>query len=260
MLNRILYPSLVILPLSFFWILQTVFRDQDSKIHMLIVNLTFLGSLLLLERARSFSKEWNLNRGDLITDAVYLIIVFPIAFFLAEQASSFFGLVAIWPIDWPMPVQFVVALLIGEFFYYWVHRFSHENKYLWKLHEFHHRSLRVYSVNSAKFSFFDTFLGAMAYVLPLKLFGCPIEVYTYVMMFGAITGYLEHANIYYNAGPLNYLFNTAELHRWHHAVPEEIPTHNFGKALSIYDWIFSTAFVDNKKVPEVGLGKEQVST
>lgn len=246
------YIILLIGPFLFFQMLHQFWGQTWSQLNLTLTSLLFLGLLLLLERKKTYSPEWNKNKGDLKTDVLYSYLVFPIAFFIAEllmkNVKGFFA----WPSQWPAFIQIIIGLLIGEFFYYWYHRLGHSVPWLWRFHAFHHEPLRVYSVNSARFHFVDGFLGALAYLLPLQVLNCPSAIYTQIMLIGMITGYLEHANIEMNAGSLNYFFNSAEMHRWHHALPHETKAVNFGKALAIYDWIFGTALLRYDRVPEVG--------
>jgi sterol desaturase/sphingolipid hydroxylase (fatty acid hydroxylase superfamily) len=70
----------------------------------------------------------------------------------------------------------------------------------------------------------------------------------------ATTGLLEHVNIDFAAGPLNRLFNTAELHRWHHRMDIEQAMCNFGKMLSIWDGVFGTYYLPrDREIGDVGI-------
>jgi sterol desaturase/sphingolipid hydroxylase (fatty acid hydroxylase superfamily) len=57
-------------------------------------------------------------------------------------------------------------------------------------------------------------------------------------------GHFAHANVNVSLGPLNYLFNSPELHAWHHAHPDFGPLNrNFGMMFSVWDWAFGTAYL-----------------
>src|SRR5712692_1982808 len=55
-------------------------------------------------------------------------------------------------------------------------------------------------------------------------------------------------------GPLKYLVNSPEMHVWHHVHPDAgPPDRNFGITLSLWDWIFGTAYLPEGALPN-GLG------
>lgn len=254
------YLVLFTVPLSMFIFLQNNNFINDYRLSLLVINAVCLLLFLTLEQLIPFHKEWNQNQKDLGSDLILTFLALPGAFALAEFLLDFFlrDLNLSWPfVKWPIFFQVFIGLCFGEFFFYWFHRLGHQQSLLWSWHQVHHSRKRVYLLNSGSFHFIDGFIGAILYLLPLKILGCPQQVYALVLAIGLITGYLEHANIFFHAGPLNFIFNTAELHRWHHAVPEQCPPSNFGKALSIYDWIFKTISKPSIEVPVIGLELER---
>jgi ornithine lipid hydroxylase len=92
------------------------------------------------------------------------------------------------------------------------------------------------------------------YFLPLYLFAFPREVTVLFVSANIITGLLEHANIRFKAGPFNYVFNSAELHRWHHSQVFAEANQNFGKVLCVWDLVFGTWLGrDDQEMGDVGL-------
>lgn len=59
----------------------------------------------------------------------------------------------------------------------------------------------------------------------------------------AFFGMLNHANVRWRLGPLIYVFVGPEMHRWHHALDRDRRECNYGNNLSIFDWMFGTAYV-----------------
>jgi sterol desaturase/sphingolipid hydroxylase (fatty acid hydroxylase superfamily) len=89
--------------------------------------------------------------------------------------------------------------------------------------------------------------------------GAPPKVAGALPVMNAVTGLLEHANVAFSAGPLNYFFNTAELHRWHHSTDPVLSSRNFGKTLSHWDWVFGTAHSNTREeLKEVGVKTENI--
>jgi sterol desaturase/sphingolipid hydroxylase (fatty acid hydroxylase superfamily) len=65
-------------------------------------------------------------------------------------------------------------------------------------------------------------------------------------MFTLAVGHWNHSNIKVKLGPLKYIFNNPNMHMWHHAhdLPENKSTGvNFGLTLSIWDYLFKTAYM-----------------
>jgi len=78
------------------------------------------------------------------------------------------------------------------------------------------------------------------------------------MLFTAVHGMFQHANIALQLGPLNWIFSMAELHRWHHSRTREEAHSNFGANLILWDVIFGTRFLprDRTLPPDhVGFGQ-----
>jgi sterol desaturase/sphingolipid hydroxylase (fatty acid hydroxylase superfamily) len=62
-------------------------------------------------------------------------------------------------------------------------------------------------------------------------------------------------------GPLKYLFNSPQMHIWHHSIelPQGARGVNYGLSLSIWDYLFGTAWVPNNG-RDIRLGFEDVDT
>ena len=78
------------------------------------------------------------------------------------------------------------------------------------------------------------------------MIGFGIEHFFVVHMFSVFVGHLNHANLDWSYGKLGYVFNNPRMHIWHHAkaLPAEHPYGmNFGLTLSVWDYLFRTAYV-----------------
>ena len=103
--------------------------------------------------------------------------------------------------------------------------------------------------------------------LPLAMIGFGISDFLLVHLFTLTVGHLNHANIFLPLGRLQFLFNSPQMHIWHHAehLPEERLRQangvNFGLTLSIWDWIFGTAWMPaNRTGRDEKLGFPQVDS
>ncbi|MES2528642.1 MAG: sterol desaturase family protein [Bdellovibrionota bacterium] len=235
----------------------------EVQFKTLLFSLTFCvwGVILLQEHLAPFRDDWKRNRGDLFSDFLQSAIIFPLISELIYKGYNLLlsqPLKQFWPHSLPAPVQLLLILLIAEYAHYWYHRKSHRKKSLWHFHTIHHGVQRVYSVNSARFHIVDIIFNMLAYLAPLSLFGVSEEVFYSFLVINSITGLLEHANIKFEGGVLNYFFNTAQLHRWHHSEISRESQTNFGKVLCVWDLVHGTHFLpENRQVGSVGIGKRR---
>lgn len=217
------------------------------------------------EKKFPYRKDWQGDRGDLKTDIFQTFVTLPSGSKLSELVLP---LAIFWPVqflgNWlgfvPQTkemnfwAQLIIALLASEFCFYWFHRISHNWQPLWKLHEVHHAAERIYWVNSGRFHIVESFLGSFFYFLPLAILGFSPEVLASVISLSAVIGFMEHANIDVKTKIFNYVFNTVELHRWHHSNKIDESNNNFGKVLSVWDILFNTFHNDqSSEVKQVGV-------
>ena len=95
----------------------------------------------------------------------------------------------------------------------------------------------------------------------LLLLGAPRDVLLLVSAITAIIGMLTHCNIEMRCGPLNYVFNTPCLHRWHHSRVLEEGNRNYGENLVIFDILFGTYFNEDRRPPvDIGIAHPMPET
>lgn len=249
------------------------YLEPETLVWMpLMISIPLVIFLLLVERRFPYDSEWNINRGDFVGDLGQTFVTLPVAGRLIEFVLEWvLGIFIVTNYSLAPKFQFsgigmevihfVGVLLASEFCYYWAHRWSHKWSKLWNFHRVHHGAERVYWANSGRFHFVDALWGSFAYMLPIIVLGGNSNVGVYVISFSLVTGYLEHVNVAFTGGWLNYVFNTAQLHRWHHSEMESESNSNFGKALIVFDLIFGSYYLPNNKVVKnVGIENEKVPT
>jgi sterol desaturase/sphingolipid hydroxylase (fatty acid hydroxylase superfamily) len=219
--------------------------------------LTLAVVLFLLERAMPHEPEWNRSDGQMWPDlghtllsktAVQLLIIslaiVGIAEFLPEKGAAW------WPHHWPMWLQVAIGLVIAEFGLYWAHRWLHEWPALWRFHAVHHSVKRLWFWNTGRFHFGDTLVSVFFGLGTALLAGLPNDIIVWVSVITSYVGLLTHCNIEMRFGPLNYLFNTPGLHRWHHSTVIEEGNTNYGENLMLFDQLFGTFFNPDRRPPK----------
>jgi len=220
--------------------------------------------MTILERVHPYRREWNRSHGDFWVDVGYFfvtsftvlctttalnLLLIPLGGRLSHHAPFL-----VWPREWPLAAQVLLALLVAEFGHYWVHRLEHETPLLWRFHAVHHSAPRLYWLNAARFHPFDMMMSGVAGFGPLILLGCPEHVLAMFTLIGTIHNVFQHANIDVRLGPLNYVFSMAELHRWHHSRTVTEANANYGGHLIWWDMLFRTRFLPKDRRPPGNIG------
>jgi len=233
----------------------------------LVVMAVIAGSsvpMVLGQLVMPYEEEWRASPSDVSLDLLHMAstglttegwrsLTLGVMVGLAGWLSGQLGDVP-WPTAWPVPLQVGLALIVGDFGAYWVHRLCHRYDALWRVHAMHHSSSRLYMFSSGRNHPGNAVLAYGSQLLPLTLLGAPIEVLALMSVFTGVHGMLQHANIEMRHGLLNHIFATAELHRWHHAANRADSDTNFGSNLILWDWVFRTRHLPaDREVREVGL-------
>ncbi len=216
------------------------------------------------ERIYPHVPDWNRNHGDVKTDAAWLLsfpvtgplqgpivglIAIPAAAWLSTQLGS-----PLWPTHWHLAGQLALALVVVEFFQYWVHRLQHETDIMWRFHATHHSAPRLYWLNAARFHVVDIFFNGLAFGIPLAILGADERVLLLWVLASSIHGICQHANMKIRCGPLNWIFSMAELHRWHHSRLVRESNTNYGQTLILWDIVFGTRFLPAGRTPPADIG------
>lgn len=143
---------------------------------------------------------------------------------------------------WPWWLQFAVFLIVNDFARYWLHRAYHYSDFLWRFHRVHHTATEMDALSAFRVHLGETLIKYGLIVIPFYLLHVDRSV---VIIYGAIDvlkGFWHHANCRLTIGPLNYIFNSAELHWWHHSVEAKPMNSNLGSIFSIWDRLFGTFY------------------
>ncbi|GAC1574791.1 MAG: hypothetical protein NVS3B5_05300 [Sphingomicrobium sp.] len=167
-----------------------------------------------------------------------------------QQIWAYFGLsrrIVIPLADWLSPygvggaVAYIAILLaMTDFLRYWSHRAEH--RWLWPFHAVHHAQTELHVANSAGHPL-QVIPELLLVSIPLSLVqftgpGVPTLISAFVVL---MTMYI-HSPIDIHAGPLRRLIVDNRFHRIHHSIEERHVDRNFGIGLSIWDWMFRTAY------------------
>ena len=228
-----------------------------------VVSLALIPVCLGMEFAFPETPRWRIQRGEVFTDFLHMLISNPIpaavfrALFYGALVSASGAISAavgfdLWPLHWPLWAQAAYAVALAELANYWIHRGYHESR-LWPLHAVHHCSPRMYFLLSMRKHPFQSLLTYGGRLSVLWLAGVTEEAFALYTVLISANSYLQHSNLRMSTGPLGWVLATPELHRVHHSRrPEELNA-NYGDALILWDRLFGTC-----REPEGGVGHHDV--
>ena len=232
------------------------------------IYLCLVASLFFLERFMPHEMKWRESDGQLFADLAHTLLskgvvqalvafagVFGLTSLITPLTDDGYG---IWPREWPLWAQVILGMVMAEFGLYWAHRLAHEFHPLWRFHAVHHSVTKLWVVNTGRFHFIDSLESILMGTGVLIALGAPLEVVIWLSAITAYIGVLTHCNVEMNfVWPLSYIFNTPELHRWHHSKVLREGNKNYGENLMLWDLLFRTHFIDTGRRPPAKIGITQ---
>ncbi len=229
-----------------------------------------------LELAFPWRKNQAAIRADFWLDGFYMFFNFFLFSLIGYNAvsnvavaafSDFLGifgienLVAIQVASWPAWSQFLLLFVLADLIQWNVHRWLHHSPWLWEFHKVHHSVEEMGFAAHLRYHWMETIVYKSVQYIPLAMIGFGLDDFFILHLVTIVIGHLNHANVKITYGPLKYVFNNPVMHLWHHAkeLPEGSHGVNYGISLSIWDYLFGTAYIPNENANEP-LGFEQVET
>ena len=139
----------------------------------------------------------------------------------------------------------VIAFVLYDLSYYWLHRCHHEIKILWASHVVHHHG-EEFNLSTALRQTGTDFLFKWIFYCPLLFLGVPPEIFVTVAALNLIYQFWVHTEHIDRLGIIDYILVTPSNHRIHHAQNKEYVDANYGGVFIIWDRIFGT-FIDERK-------------
>jgi len=160
--------------------------------------------------------------------------------------------------------QVIILLTVSDFIEWCVHNLLHRNPWLWKIHRVHHSITIMDWIGNFRFHWGETIIYSTIKYLPLMLLAPHWQAVLVVAVMATAMGHLNHSNLNISWGPLRYVFNSSRMHIWHHEKKfRKSAGVNFGIVLSVWDWLFGTAYMPQTgadQPAEIGYyGQEKVS-
>lgn len=229
-----------------------------DTIRILCTTSVVLGALVIvaLERIFPYDKGQKLFREQFWSDlglysllqsyTLGIIISYLIEWIDSASGLSRLQIVSSWEVAW----QLLFFLVLHDLYIYWFHRWQHNSKYLWRIHEAHHSTHEVDWLSGSRSHSLEILINQTIEFSVIVLLGAPSEVALIKAAIDGIWGMYIHSNINVRSGRLQYIINGPEMHRWHHASDVDSHNKNFSTKLAIWDYLFGTSYFPKERKPQ----------
>ena len=162
------------------------------------------------------------------------------------------NLVAFQIASWPVWSQFLLLFVVADFMQWNIHRWLHYSPWLWEFHKVHHSVEQMGFAAHLRYHWMETIVYKSIQYIPLSMIGFGLDDFFILHLVTILIGHLNHANVKITYGPLKYVLNNPVMHLWHHAknIPAGSNGVNYGISLSLWDYLFGTAFIPNQNANE----------
>tara|TARA_B100000214_G_scaffold262948_1_gene194404 strand:- start:2276 stop:3529 length:1254 start_codon:yes stop_codon:yes gene_type:complete len=137
------------------------------------------------------------------------------------------------------PFTWIIAFLLYDLSYYWMHRMHHEIKILWATHSVHHHG-EDFNLATALRQTSTGWLWKWVFYMPMILLGVPVEVFIAVAGVNLVYQFWVHTEHIGHLGWMEKVFITPMNHGIHHAKNKEYIDANYGGVFIIWDRMFGT--------------------
>ena len=259
LIPSIAWPGLLVLCMA---IMAYGFTHGHPVLYFNLAYVVLIVTLFSLERWMPHEREWTKPDGQTLANILHTLSSKGTAQLLL-QFGGIVGLTelmqdsahGIWPHSWPLAAQVMLGIVVAEFPLYWAHRLGHEWPVLWRFHAVHHSVTKLWIVNTGRFHFVDSLYKIVLSVALLLALDAPSVVVIWFSAFTGFIGMLTHCNVEMRfVAPLSWIFNTPELHRWHHSKELREANRNYCENVMVWDILFGTYFRESHRRPPADIG------
>ncbi|WP_020399641.1 sterol desaturase family protein [Kordiimonas gwangyangensis] len=145
------------------------------------------------------------------------------------------------------PMMWVVAILLADFTYYWMHRAEHEVRLFWAYHVTHHSSPEYNLTTAFRLSWLEGVFEWLFFV-PMLLVG--FDALATFIALAVVASYQTwiHTQAIGKLGWFEGVINTPSAHRVHHGSNPKYLDKNYGGILLVWDRLFGTYEVEEEPV------------
>jgi len=169
------------------------------------------------------------------------VVVAPVAYFLWAHRLTTIPIDSFWGL--------LLLFLVTEIVYYWMHRASHEIRWLWASHVVHHTPEQIHLASAFRLGATELFSGGWLFHVPLYWLGFDPLAVSGMLALNLFYQFWLHTDLVGRLGPVEWIFNTPSHHRVHHASNEVYVDRNYGGVLIVWDRLFGTFAQEEPHTP-----------
>jgi sterol desaturase/sphingolipid hydroxylase (fatty acid hydroxylase superfamily) len=232
-------------------------RSQILWLFLLIAIFVPLERLLAVNRQPTLRPQMLADLGYFFLSGLIptLVLAFPLGAITALSRQMLPDAYFIQIVMLPVWMQIILALVVGEFGFYWGHRIMHQVPWLWRFHATHHEPPRMDWLVNTRAHPIDIIFTRMfgLSLVAITGFGSPGAgsgslVPVIVLLAGTFWAFFIHSNLRIGLGWFEHVVSSPRFHHWHHS-RDDHPNHNFASMLPIYDRLFGTFHLPGRRWP-----------
>lgn len=155
-----------------------------------------------------------------------------------------------------MPLAIMLARLVTDFFYYWMHRAQHAIPILWRFHAVHHSFQNLNTINSTH-HITEEILRVPLTILPVAwLIKIDLSDVMILTAFTSVWGHYIHSDTKVNMRWALPWIADNSFHRIHHSVEQRHFNKNFAGFFPLLDLAFGTYLKPDQSWPATGLANQ----
>jgi sterol desaturase/sphingolipid hydroxylase (fatty acid hydroxylase superfamily) len=231
-----------------YWVVSDLVVARGHTLaYLLLVPLLALAYIIAFaaERTAPFFENWNDHdaHADNTSNILHIIVYeyqATVGVLLIPVICWLFPFQGLWPTQWPMWAQVIMAFVIADFAFMMMHYLSHRYAPLWRLHAVHHGVGRLYGMNGVLRHPLHQIIDMIIGNAPLVIMGMPVPVAVVLGFLISMTLIVQHSNIDARLGPLQKHLAIGRIHHLHHVNWGTEGDCNFGLLLTVWDRMLGT--------------------
>jgi sterol desaturase/sphingolipid hydroxylase (fatty acid hydroxylase superfamily) len=176
-------------------------------------------------------------------------------------------------------LQTLALYVSDEFSIYVIHYLQHKVPILWASHRTHHSAEALTPLTASSrqtilplptdymailpidFAVKGAVIGATLYWTSPTLHPLALTAMLYIEVYINLNEWFAHSRASISYGPLNRIINAPVLHQVHHSAELQHRDRNFGRSLSVFDWLFGTLYIPKQgETWRLGLDAAELGT
>jgi len=216
--------------------------EQSKVVLWVVIFFIFNMSLVTIEIAVDFF----CNKKRIWKDTLANIAIFFLGQLMEKLLYGSLSLIALMSVYLFIPYEipmtwwsWVLALIIADFSYYWMHRIEHKHRILWASHSVHHSSTEYNFSISLRLSAVEGVFEWL-FLIPMIVIGFnPFQTIICLVFVVQYQAWIHTKNVG-KLGWFDEVFNTPSVHRVHHGTNRKYLDKNFAGILLLWDKLFGT--------------------